>query len=62
MLFLLLIPFLAIRGGHNIIGNYGEEASFYWLFQRGGTILLGKFRRGLADYSLFMSKTMLEVG
>ena len=28
------------EGGHHFIGNYGEEAPFYWLFQRGGTILL----------------------
>ena len=46
---------------HHFIGNFGEEAPFYWLFERGGTILLGKLGRKLMEFLLFMSKTMLEV-
>ena len=48
--------------GHHFIGNFGEEAPFYFLFKRGGAILLGKFGRRLLVFFLFMSKTMLEVG
>ena len=39
----------------------GKEAPFYRLFERGGTILLGKLGRRLVEISLFMSITMLEV-
>ena len=45
----------------HFIGNFGEEAPFYWPFQGGGTILLGKFGRRMVGF-LFMSETMLEVG
>ena len=34
----------------HFIGNFGEEAPFYWLFQRGGAILLGKFGRRLVEF------------
>ena len=37
---------------NHFIGYLSEE----------GTILLGKFRRRLVEFCLFMSKTMLEVG
>ena len=47
---------------HHFSGNSGEEASLYWLFDKGGTILLGKFGRRLVEFFLFMPKTMLEVG
>ena len=47
---------------HDFIGNFGEKAPFYWLFEKGGTILLGQFRRRLMMELTFMSKTMLEVG
>ena len=32
------------------ISNLGEEAPFYWLFQVGGTILLGKFGRRMMEF------------
>ena len=35
---------------HQLIGNLEEEAPFYWLFERGGTILLSKFGRRLVDF------------
>ena len=35
---------------HHFIGNFGEEAPFYWLFERGGAILLGKFGRRLVEF------------
>ena len=37
------------RRRHHFIGSFGEEAPFYWLLQRGGTILLGKFWRMLVE-------------
>ena len=55
------MPFL-MRRHHFNNDNSGDEAPFYWLFERGGTILLDKFRRKLMEFFLFMSKTMLEVG
>ena len=33
----------------HFIGNFGEEAQFYWSFQGGGTILLGKFGRRMVE-------------
>ena len=47
----------------HFIGDRNEEAPFYWLFERGGTILLGKFVRRLRCWIfLFVSKTKLQVG
>ena len=40
--------------GHHFIGNFGEEARFYWLFQGGGTILLGKFWRRLVEVFIYL--------
>ena len=39
---------------HHFTGNFGEEALFYWLFERGGTILLGKFGRRLVKFFIFV--------
>ena len=36
---------------HKFIGHFGEEALFYWLFER-GAILLGKFGRRLMEFYL----------
>ena len=36
---------------HHFIGNFGVEAPVYWLFERGGTILLDKAERRLAGVS-----------
>ena len=35
---------------HHFIGNFGQEAPFYWLFERGGAILLNKSKRKLVDF------------
>ena len=39
---------------HHFIGNFGEEAPFYWLFERGGAILLGRFGRRLVDFFIYV--------
>ena len=41
---------------HHFIGNFGEEAPFYWLFERGGTILLGKLGRRLMKFCYLCPK------
>ena len=33
------------KGRHYFIGNFGEEAQFYGLFEKESTILLSKFGR-----------------
>ena len=35
---------------HHLDANKGEQASFYWLFDRGGTISAGYFQRRLVDF------------
>ena len=35
---------------HHFIGNFEEEAPFYLLFERGGSILLAKFGRRLVEF------------
>ena len=40
----------------HFIGDRNEEAPFYWLFERGGTILLGKFVNRLVGYFYFFPK------
>ena len=40
----------------HFIGDRNEEAPFYWLFERGGTILLGKFVNRLVGYFYFCPK------
>ena len=48
---------------HHFIVNSGEEAPFYWHFEKGGTILLGKFGSLVEwSYVIDVSKTMLAVG
>ena len=47
----------------HFIGFWREEAPFYWLLERGGTVLLSKsIWEEVGGFFLFMSKTMLEVG
>ena len=47
--------------GHQFIGNFIEEAQFYWLFEKGGTILLGKFGRIVPEFLLLIYEIMLAV-
>ena len=39
-----------LREGHQFIGYFGEEAPFYWPFERGGNILLRNFGRWLGQF------------
>ena len=47
---------------YHFIGNFGKDASFYWLFERGGAILLGKFWIRLVDFFHLCPKLKLAVG
>ena len=47
-IFVIFIRFLMRR--HHFIGNLEEEPPFYWLFERGGTILLSKFWSRMAEF------------
>ena len=38
----------------SFFGNFGGEASFNWLFERRGTILLSKFGRMLVDFFIYI--------
>ena len=42
------------KGRHYFIGNFGEEAQFYGLFEKGSTILLSKFGRRLVDFFIYI--------
>ena len=47
----------------HFISFWREEAPFYWLLERGGTVLLSKsIWEEVGGFFLFMSKTMPEVG
>ena len=39
---------------HLFIGYFVEEALLYWLFERGGTILLSKFGRKSEDFFIYI--------
>ena len=39
---------------HHFIGNFGEEAPFYWLIERGGDILFGKVWEEVGRWSFFI--------
>ena len=44
--------------GHELIGSFGEEVPYYWLFDGGGVISLGKFGWRLVEF--FHITTMLK--
>ena len=47
----IVSPFLMWR--HHFIGNFGKEAPFYWLFQRGGTVFWVNLGRGRLSFFIY---------